>query len=516
MSTWMRSVGDTERFAVRLAFEHDPDKEQFDDPGYGGSWGSLQLWIDGLNVTAWRAPGGDAEDVHWYLLPFLEWVAREWFPLLHEERLPLDGRQATAAEAMVQQPAIPLGLDQDAYYGQLEEWQRWWSRHALGTAAEGGIFPRLYIRRWGDLVEVSWRSEGLVGAPDGFRFLVPGGVGRLPSAEVARVLQASVSEATTELLDRYPQSPRLLELRASVAAIARDTEERASAWLVPPAEPLWGRVRARLATTRQDVSDALLRPVTEGAVLTEAPQLAVLFGSAAPHVTLDDVDRLTGLAVDAFSVDVSQAPDLGAYREAAEAAGLPDYEQGNLLAEDVAAEFNLLDTEPVDVLALLERLGVSSRWVALDDSRIRAVTLLVDGGRALCAFNENAQVGDSNAVLRFSAAHELCHLLFDRYRSRRLAVASGPWAPREIERRANAFAAALLMPRTLLDHAAADSAAPYGSARWVRDIAATAETSVSATLERLGNLGLLDETARDDLRQGVAPAADRARARHWL
>lgn len=500
MSTWMRSVGDTERFAVRLAFERDPDKQEFDDPAYGGSWGSLQLWVNGLNVTAWRAPGGDADAVHWYLLPFLEWVARVWVPLLHEERLPLGGQHATAAEAMVQQAPIHLGLDEDAYYEQLDDWQRWWSRHALGAAAEGGIFPRLYLRRWGDLAEVSWRSEGLVGAPDGFRFLVPIGVGRAPSAEVAGALHTLVSEAVAELVSRHPQSSRLVALQDSLAAVTQETQDHAKEWLVPAAEPLWERVRQQLVGVRRDIHDALVRPAVDGAVLTEVPQLAILFGSLAPNVALDDVDTLTQLAIEAFSAPVSEVPDLGYFREEVEIAGLPDYEQGNRLAEDVAVEFKLLDAEPVDVLALFDHLGVNSRRIALDDRRIRAVTLLVPGGRALCAFNGNAQVGDSYEILRFSAAHELCHMLFDRYRARRLAVASGPWAPRELERRANAFAAALLMPRALLDRAAADSEAPYGSKDWIRDIAAAAETSASATLERLGNLGVLDETARELLR----------------
>lgn len=44
-------------------------------------------------------------------------------------------------------------------------------------------------------------------------------------------------------------------------------------------------------------------------------------------------------------------------------------------------------------------------------------------------------------------AHELCHLLVDRSKAAPLMIASTPWAPAEIERRANAFAAELLLPR---------------------------------------------------------------------
>jgi len=97
-------------------------------------------------------------------------------------------------------------------------------------------------------------------------------------------------------------------------------------------------------------------------------------------------------------------------------------------------------------------------------------------------------------------AHELCHLLFDRWRARRLAVASGPWAPQDIERRANAFAAAFLMPRPLLDRAAYEVDAPYASVDWLVQMATIANTSALATLERLANLSLLPEFKRDALR----------------
>jgi hypothetical protein len=127
MSTWERLAGDTDRFAVRLSFEPDPDKDIFEDPAYGGSWGTLQIWADGLNICAHHAAGEPSdelyESVHWYLLPLLEWIAKVWDPLLHEERLPLRNRAATAARAMTLDPPLPLGADPAHYYGDLDTWQ---------------------------------------------------------------------------------------------------------------------------------------------------------------------------------------------------------------------------------------------------------------------------------------------------------------------------------------------------------------------------------------------------------
>jgi len=54
-------------------------------------------------------------------------------------------------------------------------------------------------------------------------------------------------------------------------------------------------------------------------------------------------------------------------------------------------------------------------------------------------------------------AHELCHLLVDRGSATELMVVSTPWAPPEIERRANAFAAELLLPKAGILRAAGDA-----------------------------------------------------------
>jgi Zn-dependent peptidase ImmA (M78 family) len=331
VSTWERFAGDTARFAVRLSFEPDPDKDVFEDPAYSGSWGSLRIWVDGLDVCAHTVAGESDESVHWYLLPLVEWLAEHWDPILHEERLPAADQFATAAEAMTVEPPLPIGVDDERHYAALDEWQAWWRRHALESAADGGLFPRIFFRRWGDQIEVSWRSDGLVGAPEGLRFAAPLGRAQYPAGEVARTLY--------------------------------------------------------------EVQD-----------------------------------------------------------------------------------------------------------IELSDRGIRGVSLAGPGHRPSCLINASYQFGRSEQIKRFTLAHELCHLLFDRWRARRLAVASGSWAPQDIERRANAFAAAFLMPRSLLDRAAHEVDAPYASVDWLVRMAAIANTSALATLERLANLGILPEFKRDALR----------------
>ncbi len=513
MSTWERFAGDTARFAVRLSFERDPDKDVFDDPAYSGSWGSARFWVDGLNISAHAVGGESDESVHWYLLPLIEWLAEQWDPLLHEERLPVVDRFATAAEAMTVEPPLPIGVNDERYYAVLDEWQTWWRHHALESAADGGLFPRIFFRRWGDQVEVSWRSDGLVGAPEGFRFAAPQGRAHYPVGEIAKILYEVARAAATELVRRYPSSERATAARDALVAVSRtDRAAPRLRWLLGLTEQratsILNKAERLLETTAQQTRDALLKPDTSDLVIHGSPHLVALFGSVAPDVSSEDVVTLTKLMLDFYAQqDVAASPeedDLSRRFQTAlayvAAPMLPDYEQGNRLAEFAITEFGVDDEHLVDIRAILEQAGTRTEEIELSDRGIRGLSLAGPGHRPTCILNLNYQFGRSEQVKRFTLAHELCHLLFDRWRARRLAVASGPWAPQDIERRANAFAAAFLMPRPLLDRAAREVDEPYASVGWLIRMATFADTSALATLERLANLGLLPEFKREALR----------------
>ena len=102
---------------------------------------------------------------------------------------------------------------------------------------------------------------------------------------------------------------------------------------------------------------------------------------------------------------------------------------------------------------------------------------------------------------RFTLAHELCHLLFDRDVGQRLAVASGPWAPRDIEKRANAFAAMLLMPWGLVDSAIAQLDEQFATETAVENISRKMQTGFLSTLHHLRNLGYITDFQRERIEE---------------
>jgi Zn-dependent peptidase ImmA (M78 family) len=149
---------------------------------------------------------------------------------------------------------------------------------------------------------------------------------------------------------------------------------------------------------------------------------------------------------------------------------------------------------PTDIERVFQRYRIKVLKTDLTDAKIRAVSICGEGLRPSVVVNTTCKHNGTEPGLRFTLAHELCHLLFDQEEGVPLAVASGPWAPGDIEKRANAFAAMFLMPaeaaRRLLHENASRGVL---SRETISAIALAFVTGKLATLRHLGNLHLIDE-----------------------
>jgi len=105
-----------------------------------------------------------------------------------------------------------------------------------------------------------------------------------------------------------------------------------------------------------------------------------------------------------------------------------------------------LDLETV----LLPKLGVTVEELTLDDFQVDGVAMFTPGKRPMVAVNLSGQFSSTRWGRRMTLAHELCHLLHDLSDNNEVGIVSNPWAPYLLERRANAFAAMLLMPPAAL------------------------------------------------------------------
>ena len=156
----------------------------------------------------------------------------------------------------------------------------------------------------------------------------------------------------------------------------------------------------------------------------------------------------------------------------------------------------------VDVRAICARLEIAVEEIDFVANSIRGVALAGEGLSPKILVNLTHPYNGSDGGQRFTIGHELCHILFDRSRARRITHVSGSWAPPGIEKRANAFAAYLLMPRELIMRHFS-----FGTlirADEIGRLAGILHVNESPLVEHLFNLDLIDEVERHRFRYPIA------------
>jgi Zn-dependent peptidase ImmA (M78 family) len=459
---------------LEIQFEPDPDQGRSSDPDLSHSWARFAIHTGGYNLCQHVVGDALQSYVHWYTLPLIEWFLRNWDRLFNESRIPDGLKQATSARQS--------WLDSDPLEltgSRAEKVESWWHAHALRSAASGGIFPDVFLRRYREGLEVSWGHAAIPGFPSELRFLTPKGKTLTPIAEAASTLHSTLGDALATLERNHP-SPRIERLLHQHEKLQNESRP-ASSWL------------AALDSfpVQLDSSNNLFA----GLVVSPTPAPLALFGSLAPNVQAADVDSVLRLLADVSAPEGTSPPPV-AYRAQARDA----WQQGYELAEAAREHLELSPEEKPDLEAIFNSLHISRSQLKLTDEHIRAIAIFGSGFRPHVAINESCRTNHTTPGKRFTLAHELCHLLFDQENGRPLVIASGPWAPFELEQRANAFAAMFLMPIEVCRKLVSKYAP---SKDWdvevIIKIARELETGKISTLHHLANNGLIPEEDREML-----------------
>lgn len=162
--------------------------------------------------------------------------------------------------------------------------------------------------------------------------------------------------------------------------------------------------------------------------------------------------------------------------------------------------------DQVDLDALLHRLNITVRNENLGVDGPRGVALAGTDLAPTVIVNPDHPMNAKEGGRRFTLAHELCHILFDRDRARRVTHVSTPWASASVEQRANAFAAMLLMPPELIKRLTPDLTDDIG----LDAIAQTAEklnVGLRALIQHLKNMGEISDDCRDRLLSDIEERA---------
>jgi Zn-dependent peptidase ImmA (M78 family) len=503
--------GNQNEFAITLSFATDPDRGRGASTATSASWGSFEIWVNGLNLCLHREDAYTLPAVHWYLLPLLQWFVSNWDELLHEERLPNrnEGRDAWRSLRATVEP--PPALSQS----EADEWDErqhaWWARHALLACRDGGLFPDIIIRRMQDKVEFSWGCSKTAGAPQHHYFFANQGYARVDPQVVAKHLSFVVGSAIEHLHSEVSDEPAFQALRFAFHSLT--TIDRVDKQLSLICGLQSGTRDVLLA--RNSFRAPWLTPFTSEQrtrlVVAQSPQYCLMFGSFAPDIDEQDVKQLIDVVASIqHPHQENQLLKTLVRDEPIRSALERPWKRGYALAEDLHEALNGRHRKDamIDVEGLFADLEICVTTVELNDTTIRALAIAGENCRPSVAINSRYKYQDSHPR-RFTLAHELCHLLHDRTHGVRLALASGPWAPVDVEKRANAFAAMFLMPPELIQTVVDEENIALDSVKGIWAVSNRLGVSFTAVVEHVCNLGFIDQETRNELKQQAVqnPAA---------
>lgn len=485
--------GDPRLFEIAARWTSDPEpRERLPQDG-GWSTGDLRITVGGQVLTARRYDGVQSDHIAWYLAPVISWLVGQWTAIFHEESYAWpDQGGAPAAWAVFSALGRYIAASDETEQDQYCAVQNWWSRHAVRAADPSALFPDVCLRRLGDGIEISWSGRQPVHVPEGFALTSPAGCAVFSVASVAVPCWQFLEWAL-----RTSQGRTASDDHAIGALRSRFQELKKTPLDALELKFLGEQLQQLLKAAREQVdlqqtSVLVQRDVPAIAALDPA---VLMFGGLSPSIGKEDAVRLLR-----FLKKHQHGSETEALAKLVEDRSwnpaLAPYEEGYELAEQVREDLQVPEGEcDVNVQRLLLDLGIQSEEVLLDTDSVRGVAVAGPGFSPAVLVNLTSVFNKSREGRKFTIAHELCHILFDRTRAKRLSHVSGRWTAPRTEKRANAFAAMFLASRA----ATRTVFREYGL-QDTRGGARALTLGHSAYIEHIYNLGLIDDVEREQLR----------------
>ena len=382
--------GDQNDFAITLTFAPDPDQGRGASPRMSATWGSFEIWVNGLNLCMHREDAVTLSAVHWYLLPLLRWFVTNWDALLHQERLPNrnEGKDAWLSLRATNDP--PPTLSEQEIIQWEDSQHGWWSRHALLACREGGLLPNVMIRRMRDKIEFSWGPSPTAGSPKHYYFFANHGYARIEPQSVSKHLSSVIGSAIEHLCSEVSDEPAFAELRAEFRRIQNDDRFDRQMELICGLQ----NGSRDILRARNRLSSPWLAPFVaekrSRLVVADSPQFCLMFGSVAPDIGEQDLGRLIELIAslphpfeenEVLRSLVRDEP----IRSALERPWERGYDCADELHQSLARSYRSGST--VDVEGLFTDLGIAVTTVELNDHTIRAVAIAGENCRPTVAIN---------------------------------------------------------------------------------------------------------------------------------
>lgn len=412
--------------------------------GYGDCLQIEVRWLDGRledahlsteaamiatvgDVVVWGKDigGGDVEPIEWFLVDLLEFLSSRWDWLRFEEAYPLPLAPAPSQPSLLWKEAEArweaIGTieadEEEAVFAFAH-------RHNLAHAFPGGPVPSLWLLRQGNEMLIDIENADLRRGPVDEILAVLEELGEF----IAQRLRKCSDPYAEEIVDRWRNREQPLATQARIYSAAN--EERM----------------------------ALLRPHLERANQdgTFAPN--TIFAAARQFGSIVSPEEFEHFAEFVAAFPARSTPRLDAISQSFQTdeawQSCRPFAQGYWLAEQLRLkllddEFILDHRSRLDPRELLNAWNVAIDTLPLDDRLIDAVAIWGPEHGPAVLLNPKGQHAQHDRGQRATLAHEICHLLVDRQKSLPFAEVLNRALSRDIEARANAFAAELLLPRVI-------------------------------------------------------------------
>tara|TARA_R110001599_G_scaffold77796_2_gene211943 strand:+ start:78 stop:1472 length:1395 start_codon:yes stop_codon:yes gene_type:complete len=384
-------------------------------------WGEGRLRVNGLLVIA----GEDDRPVAWTWVDLLEWLAKNWAYILLEQSFPFQVPAMDISTLMRDLEKRWENMAGDRVEDEEEEAFRFLGRHDLASAFKGIFFPAIYLMRQGNLMEAISAEHGST-----MRLPLQRAVSDLEQIGDHLAELAATNEESRGKLAAQRWYSRGKSLKTKALPLLTGLSAGTLAQLNPENDPEYWEYNPEF-------------PLADGELMAAARMTSgVLLADQQAQVLqlIRDIGKAPTPKLDSLSSDLAAVfKDIG-----------KPYDQGYWAAIWLRRKLGIPASESVKPGELLESWDVPVREFHLPDSTLDALACW-GPRRGPAIFVNKAQestpahVHGENTTL----AHEICHLLLDRDGPLPVAEVLNGNTPERLEKRARAFAAELLLPRSV-------------------------------------------------------------------
>jgi Zn-dependent peptidase ImmA (M78 family) len=413
----VKSFGSVAAFYVSIGWRDDYGS----DGPIGKTWGELQLWVGNTPVWGQRDNAGRTEGITWSWIELLEFLANAWPYLIEEEQYPIVFSRDEEPRHLGQlwgSAKLRLGkLSDDAADQEDEQLRDFLTVHDLSEALQGAFPPKLLcMRRGSQMLVATTRQEFVL------------------SFDETMTTFSQIGDAI------YARIVKLTDTRSENARNRWQHRDEKS-----------NLERLKIAT-RMD--EAVLRKVWPSDVESLAANDHAYELKAAARMIIRRLtdDQLKIVLKKIYTLPKGKCLELAdLWEKSLDIVLIHEFDephaQGYFLALMLRNHLQC-DVGRVEPEEILRDWGVAIESIAIENSLLDAIAVWSDKHTPTIFLNPNGPRSKQPKGKRSTLAHEICHILVDLKGALPVVEVLGGDVPHSIERRANAFAAEFLLPRS--------------------------------------------------------------------